>query len=294
LADFTAELKKFNQTILFAGVGGHHHNRHVERSIGMYMSISHTMLLHASIHWPQVADPQLWPTMAVKYAVFLWNHMPNEHTGLSPLDVFTGTRWPIRKYHDLHVVGCPAYVLDKRLSDGNKIPKWTPCSRRRIFMGLSPRHASYVPLILNFDTGAITPQFHVVLDNWFATIGTEMHDLPDFSSESWASLFRQSVFQFVADDESADDDLIDPTYNPVPLHVDLTAPSAVTLRTLLQRSFLPCGCSAANVLRMAKLKSTKDGSLYEAIYKRRLQIMTRTVMPQSLNGPQFVSCWSYP
>lgn len=227
-ADFTAELTKFNQTIRFAGVGAHHHNGHVERAIGTIMSVSRTMLLHAAIHWPQVADPQLWP-MAVKYAVFLWNHMPNEHTGLSPSDVFTRTRWPIRKYHDLHVFGCPAYVLDKRLSDGNKIPKWTPRSRRSIFMGLSPRHASSVPLVLNFDTGAITPQFHVVLDNWFATIATEVHDLPDFTSESWASLFGESVFQFVSDDESADDDLIDSTYNPVPTHVDLAAPSAVPL-----------------------------------------------------------------
>jgi hypothetical protein len=121
-------------------------------------------------------------------------------------------------------------VLDKRLSDGNKIPKWTPRSRRSIFMGLSPRHASSVPLVLNFDTGAITPQFHVVLDNWFATIATEVHDLPDFTSESleW-SLFRESVFQFVSDDESADDDLTDPTYDPVPTHVDFGAPSAVPL-----------------------------------------------------------------
>jgi hypothetical protein len=231
-ADFTAELSRFNQTIRFAGVGAHHHNGHVERAIGTIMSISRTMLLHAAIHWPQVADPQLWP-MAVKYAVFLWNHMPNEHTGLSPSDIFTRTRWPIRKYHDLHVFGCPAYILDKRISDGHKIPKWTPRSRRSIFMGLSPRHASSVPLVLNFDTGSITPQFHVVLDNWFATIATDINDLPDFSSESWASLFGESVFQFVSDDDPAEDDLTDPTYCPsvesVLPHVDQATPTAVPL-----------------------------------------------------------------
>jgi hypothetical protein len=200
------------------------------------MSISYTMLLHAAIHWPQVADPQLWP-MAVKYAVFLWNHMPNEHTGLSPSDVFTRTRWPIWKYHDLHVLGCPAYILDKQISDGHKIPKWTPRSSRNIFMGLSPRHASSVPLVLNLDTGSITPQFHVVLDNWFATIATDIKDLPDFSSESWASLFGESVFQFVSDDDPADDpaddDLTDPIYSlsvkSVLPHVDQATPTAVPL-----------------------------------------------------------------
>jgi len=208
--DFTKELSSFNQTIRFAGVGAHHHNGHVERAIGTIMSISRTMLLHAAIHWPQVSDPQLWP-MAVQYAVFLWNHMPNEFTGLSPSDIFTRTRWPTRKFHDLHVFGCPAYVLDKSLADGHKIPKWKPRSRRSIFMGLSPQHASTVPLVLNFDTGAITPQYHVVLDNWFATIATEVDDLPDFTSDAWASLFGESVFQFVSDDDPAPDDLTDPT-----------------------------------------------------------------------------------
>ena len=231
-ADFTKELSQFNQTIRFAGVGAHHHNGHVERAIGTIMSISRTMLLHAAIHWPQVADPQLWP-MAVKYAVFLWNHMPNEHTGLSPSDIFTRTRWPIRHYHNLHVFGCPAYVLDKQISDGHKIPKWIPRSRRSIFMGLSPRHASTVPLVLNFDTGAITPQFHVVLDNWFATIATEVQDLPDFTSESWASLFGESVFQFIPDDEPAEDDLTDPTYvtssDTALGHIDHVTPAAVPL-----------------------------------------------------------------
>ena len=37
-------------------------------------------------------------------------------------------------------------------------------------MGLSPDHASTVPLVLNLDTGAITPQFHVAFDDWFTTV----------------------------------------------------------------------------------------------------------------------------
>ena len=37
-------------------------------------------------------------------------------------------------------------------------------------MGLSPDHARSFPLVLKLDTGAITPQFHVVFDDWFTTV----------------------------------------------------------------------------------------------------------------------------
>ena len=37
-------------------------------------------------------------------------------------------------------------------------------------MGKSPDHASTVPLVLNLDTGAITPHFCVVFDDWFTTV----------------------------------------------------------------------------------------------------------------------------
>ena len=126
-AEFSKELSKFEQVIRFAGVGAHHHNGIAERNIRTIMAISRTMMLHAAIQWPAVADPTLWP-LAVMHAVFLVNHMPDMRTGLSPADVFTKTRWQQRKMHDLHVWGCPVYVLDKTISDGRKLPRWTPRS----------------------------------------------------------------------------------------------------------------------------------------------------------------------
>ena len=128
------------------------------------MSIARTMMIHSGIHWADVADPTLWP-MAVKYACYLFNHVPSHTTGLSPADVFTKTRWPQKRFLDLHVWGCPIYVLEKSLQNGQKIPKWKPRSNRSIHMGISHEHASTVPLALNTSTGAITPQFHVVFDD---------------------------------------------------------------------------------------------------------------------------------
>ena len=91
------------------------------------MAVARTMMLHSAIHWPDVADPILWP-LAFKHAVFLVNHKPDPRTGLSPHDVFTKTRWEQKKLMDVHVWGCPVYVLDKMISDGKKLPRWTPRS----------------------------------------------------------------------------------------------------------------------------------------------------------------------
>ena len=196
--EYTAHLNEFRQVNRFAGVGAHHHNGIAERSIQTIMSITRAMMLHAAIHWPDMADTRLWP-MAVTQACFIWNHMPDLSTGLSPTDIFTKIRWPTSKFHDTHVWGCPVYVLDKRIADGKKIPKWKPRSHRSVNLGVAPSYASSIPLCLNPETGSITPQFHVVFDDWFATIASDPADMPDFHSEEWQKLFGDSSFQYLLD-----------------------------------------------------------------------------------------------
>ena len=139
--------------------------------------------------------------MAVSHAVFIWNHAPDPSTGLSPADLFTRTRWPQSRFHDLHVWGCPVYVLNKTISDGKKIPRWKPRSQRMVYMGRSPTHASSVPLVLNPATGSIIPQFHVVFDDWFATVPSDEAELPDFTSPTWSKIFGESRFQYYFDDD---------------------------------------------------------------------------------------------
>ncbi|KAL7579713.1 hypothetical protein ACA910_021857 [Epithemia clementina (nom. ined.)] len=179
--EYTASLVEFKQIYRFAGTGTHHQNGVAERAIRSIMNIARTMMLHAAIHWNETADPTIWPT-AVLHAVWLFNHVPSLSTGISPQDIFTRTRFPQRTFHDLHVWSCPTYVLHKKISDGMKLPRWQPCSDRCMFVGLSPTHATNVPLVLNLQTGAITPQFHVVFDDWFATVTASVDDLPDFQS----------------------------------------------------------------------------------------------------------------
>ena len=124
-AKFTEHLGTLKQVVEFAGVGAHHHNGHTERNIQTIMSIAWTKMLHSAVHWPYVADATLWP-MAVTSAVFLHNHVLNLPSGLCPHHVFTKLRWEQRKFHDLHVWGCPVYVLEKAIADGKKLPLWKP------------------------------------------------------------------------------------------------------------------------------------------------------------------------
>jgi hypothetical protein len=49
-------------------------------------------MLNAAIHWPDMADPTLWP-MAVHHAVWFRNPIP-ETTGITPIDIWTRSRWP--------------------------------------------------------------------------------------------------------------------------------------------------------------------------------------------------------
>jgi hypothetical protein len=136
--------------------------------------------------------------------VWLHNHIPKYETGLSPHDIFTCCCYPHSYFHNLHVFGCPVYVLDKTIADGKKIPRWTPRALCSVNVGLSPIHATVIPIVLNPETGAITPQFNVVFDDWFSTIATSNDDLPDFNSDEWSRMFGTATFAFPFDDKDAE------------------------------------------------------------------------------------------
>ena len=194
--EFRQHLESFHQVHRLAGVGAHHHNGIAERNIRTIMTMARTMMLHSAVHWPDVTDTSLWP-MAVNHAVFLHNHLPSESTGFSPHDVFSKTRWPVKYLHDLHVWGCPIYVLEKRIADGKSLPKWRARSTRHKYVGVSHQHSHCVPLVLNLDTGKISAQYNVVFDDWFATVNSATTDLPDFHSDEWMMMFGDRDFQFV-------------------------------------------------------------------------------------------------
>ncbi|GFH58478.1 hypothetical protein CTEN210_14954 [Chaetoceros tenuissimus] len=201
--EYIQHLNATHQIQRYAGVGAHHQNGHAERHIATIMSIARAQMIHAAIHWPDVADSSLWP-MSVNHAVWLWNHVPNARTGQSPQDIFTRRSFQLERFNSVHVWGSPTYVLEKRLQDGMKIPWWKPRSTRGMYLGNARKYASDIPLILNVTTGSITPQFHVVFDDQFATVGSSPDQLPDFNSDEWNKLFGDSSLQYVLDEDDYD------------------------------------------------------------------------------------------
>ena len=50
------------------------------------------------------------------------------------------------------------------------VPKWEPRARLGIYLGRSPAHDTNVALVLNPETGMVSPQFYVVFDDNFTTV----------------------------------------------------------------------------------------------------------------------------
>ena len=143
-------------------------------------SCAQTIMLHAALHWPEQADVSLWP-MALTYATYLWNIMPRPETELLPLEIFAQSKQLTPLIHHMHVWGCPVYILDPVLQDGKKLPKWRARSCRGIFLGHSSHYATTIGNILNLKTQHISPQFHVIYDDWFMT----MYSTGDVDIEQW-------------------------------------------------------------------------------------------------------------
>ena len=66
-----------------------------------------------------------------------------------------------------HTFGCPVYALHSSLAANKYIPKWDASARLYVYFGPLPRHAQSVTLVLNLSTGLVSPQFHVIFDDFF-------------------------------------------------------------------------------------------------------------------------------
>ena len=193
--EFMKELTKSNQGISMCGVSAHHQNGTAENAIKIVVRNARTMMLHAALRWPGMAEQSLWP-MALSHAAYLYNITPKSETGMSPQEIFARTKGDHHQLQHAHPWGCPVYVLKPKLKDGQKIPKWEPRSKRGQYMGASPMHASTVGLVRNLQTGTITPQFHCVYDDFFETVHADERAEP----EEWPDLVRFHSFRSEYDD----------------------------------------------------------------------------------------------
>ena len=101
----------------------------------------------------------------------LYNNAPlSKHKDqLTPLQIATGTSVKINKKH-VNTFGCPTYVLNRSLQLGHPHTKWAERSKMGIYLGQSPVHNKNVALVMDLDTGLVSPQSHVMCDNGFETV----------------------------------------------------------------------------------------------------------------------------
>ena len=137
-----------SQTQSFSGVGAQHQNDEAEHAIQTVMYMACSFMIHTAINWGEHGsdDIKLW-AFAVNHATWLYNRIPQSFSGITPIEMITQTKLDHRDLLRAHVWGCPVYLLDPKLQDGKKLPKWNCCARMGQFLDYSHQHSSTVVLV---------------------------------------------------------------------------------------------------------------------------------------------------
>ena len=164
------EVRRSGQNMTFAGVNAHHQNGLAENRIKQLQNLARAQIIHANSRWPTTVTANLWP-YALRNANEVINCTPcmGRKDNKSPLQLFAGTAVDINPKH-FKPFGCPAYVLDSALQQGQPFHKWKGRAKVGVYLGKSPLHGKNIALILDRETGLVSPQFHVQFDTGFQTV----------------------------------------------------------------------------------------------------------------------------
>ena len=129
---------------------------------------------------------------------------------MSPEEVWKRSKSYYIALQNSHPWGCPEYVLEPILQDGNKLSKWMPRSRKYKYLGAYPLHDSTVVLVRNLKNGNISLQFHLLCDEYFETV----HAGEDQKPLVWSELITFQYFKSEYDDKeyvpNIDEECLDP------------------------------------------------------------------------------------
>ena len=85
------------------------------------------------------------------------------------MEMLTKTNSDHRDLRRSYVSGFPVYVLEAKLQNNQKLPKWNRRSRLGQFLSFSEENSAVVAIVRHLRTGYILPQYHLVFDDLFDT-----------------------------------------------------------------------------------------------------------------------------
>ena len=92
-SEFMKDLYKNQQKIRFSGSGASHQNGSSERSIKTVVTMERTMLIHYAFICPEdTFSTDIWP-MAIYYAVWVYNRIPDMRSILSAIGIWSSSRF---------------------------------------------------------------------------------------------------------------------------------------------------------------------------------------------------------
>ena len=98
------------------------------------------------------------------------NELSLDESGKSPVEIVAGIEAEIH-CENFHTWGCSVFILaEENYSGLTGTPKLEPRARVGVYLGHSSTHAGNVALVLNLQTGHMSPQYHLVFDDDFTTV----------------------------------------------------------------------------------------------------------------------------
>ena len=92
-SEFMEELWNNQQKIRFSGAGSSHQNGEAECVIKTVVTIERTMLMHAALRCTEdTLSNDIWP-MAMYYAVWVYNQIPDMQSRLSAIEIWSRSRF---------------------------------------------------------------------------------------------------------------------------------------------------------------------------------------------------------
>ena len=129
--------------------------------------------------------------------------------GISTIEIYTSSKVEMSRLRNEKTWGYPEYLLDPRIQDGKKVPKWETKTRMGQYLRKSPKYARSVGIIRNLRTGYISPQFHVIYVNRFHTM---------MGGKEYNEAVINYIWENLMNDLDAVEDVVDPvreTHHPI-------------------------------------------------------------------------------